>query len=109
MKVRFGIRAKILIPFLALVLVSLGGISSLALRSIYEVGSIAKENSISMGETVARDSIAALEDLGRRMIQRRATYVANEIELFLSHLSVCKGVLYWYEEPGRFYLIGWRS
>ena len=63
---KIGIRGKILIPFLALLFVSLGIISSLALRSIYEVGYLAKQDSIDMGETVVRKSIAALEDLGRR-------------------------------------------
>ena len=79
---KIGIRGKILIPFLALLFVSLGIISSLALRSIYEVGYLAKQDSITMGETVVRKSIAALEDLGRRLIQRRAIQVAEEMQLF---------------------------
>jgi nitrate/nitrite-specific signal transduction histidine kinase len=82
-KARFGIRGKILIPFLALVFVSLGVISALAIRSIYEVGHRAEVNSFSMGEEVVRTSENALEDLGRIFIQRRALYVADEINLFL--------------------------
>ena len=82
-KVKIGLRGKILIPFLALVFVSLGIISALALQSIYEVGYLAKQDSITMGETVVRKSIAALEDLGRRLIQRRALHVAEELELFI--------------------------
>jgi len=82
MKVRFGIRAKILIFFLALSFISLGVISSVAFRTIYEVSYLVKENSINMGQEVARQSIVALEDLGRRLVQRRALNVANEIELF---------------------------
>ncbi len=85
MKVRFGIRAKILIAFLALSFISLGIISSLAFRTIYEVSYLVKENSINMGQEVVRQSIAALEDLGRRLVQRRALNAANEIELFVRY------------------------
>jgi len=85
MKVGFSIRDKILIPFLALTFISLGVISSLSLRSIYGISAIVSENSITMGEEVARQSVAALEDLGRRLIQRRALNVSNEIELFMRY------------------------
>ncbi len=82
-KIRFGIRSKILIPFLALSFISLGVTSSLAFRTIYEVSYLVKDQSITMAEEVTRRSIFALEDLGRRLIQRRAWYTANQIVLFL--------------------------
>ncbi len=85
MKVRFGIRAKILIFFLALSFISLGVISFVAFHTIYEVSYLVKQNSIRMGQEVARQSIAALEDLGRTLIQRRALYVANEVRLFMRY------------------------
>ncbi|MFC2050313.1 histidine kinase [Chloroflexota bacterium] len=85
MKIRFGVRAKILIFFLALSFISLGVISSLAFRTIYQVSYIATHNSAAMGEAVERKSIAALEDLGRRLIQRRALNIANEIEIFIRY------------------------
>jgi nitrate/nitrite-specific signal transduction histidine kinase len=85
MKVRIGIRSKILIFFLALSCISLGVISALAFRTIYEISSQVKQNSTTMGEQVASQSIAALEDLGRRLIQRRAVNVANEIESFVRY------------------------
>jgi nitrate/nitrite-specific signal transduction histidine kinase len=85
MKVRFGVRAKILIPFLALSFISLGVISSLSLRSIYDISFLVRENSITMGEEVVRQSTAALEDLGRRLVQRRALNVASEIGLFMRY------------------------
>ncbi len=85
MKVGFGVRAKILIPFLALSFISLGVISSLSFRTIYEISSLVIKNSVTMGEEVARQSIAALEDLGRRLVQRRAVNVANEIKLFMRY------------------------
>ncbi len=85
MRVRIGIRSKILIFFLALSCISLGVISALAFRTIYEISSLVKQNSTAMGEQVASQSITALEDLGRRLIQRRALNVANEIELFVRY------------------------
>jgi len=95
-KVRFGIREKILVFFLALSLTSLGVISFVAVRSMGEMGYIVKQNSISMGETVVNTSIAALEDLGRRLLQQKAVDVAKEIELFFERhpdleVSECKG------------------
>jgi len=85
MKMRFGLREKILIPFLALSFISLGVISSLSIRSIYQISYTVRENSITMGEEVERQSIAALEDLGRRLIQRRALNVSNEIGIFMRY------------------------
>jgi len=85
MKVRFGLRSKILIPFLALSFISLGVISLLTFRTIYQISNITQQNSARMGEEVTQKSIAALEDLGRRLIQRRAINAANEVELFLRY------------------------
>jgi nitrate/nitrite-specific signal transduction histidine kinase len=85
MKVRIGIRAKILIFFMALSLLSLGVISGVAFTTVSKISSLVKENSTSMGDQVARQSIAALEDLGRTLIQRRALYVADEIKLFIQY------------------------
>jgi nitrate/nitrite-specific signal transduction histidine kinase len=84
-KVRLGIRTKILIFFLALSLISLGIISALAFRTIYQISSLVIQNSTNMSEEVARQSISALEDLGRTLIQRRALYVAEEIGLFMQY------------------------
>ncbi|HEX75345.1 MAG TPA: GAF domain-containing protein [Dehalococcoidia bacterium] len=85
MKVTFGIRSKILAVFLALSLVSLGAISFLALRNIAEMGYLVKESSVSMIETIEHESIVALEDLGRRMIYRKAAHIAKEIQLFIQY------------------------
>ncbi len=82
-RIRFGIRDKILISFLALSLISVGIISSLALRYISTVGTLTKEYSASMAETVMSVSIAALEDQGRRTIYQKASDVAREIYFYL--------------------------
>ena len=82
-EVKVGLRGKILIPFLALMLVSLGIISAIATRSIYEVGYRARDNAVRMGESVVRTSYSALEDLGRILIQRKALYIADEMDIYL--------------------------
>jgi len=60
-----------------------GIISSLALRYIGSVGTLTKEYSASMGETVMSVSIAALEDQGRRTIYQKASDIAKEIYFYL--------------------------
>lgn len=82
-RIRFGIRDKILISFLALSLISVGIISSLALRYIGSVGALTKEYSASMGETVVSVSISALEDQGRRTIYQKASDIAKEMYFYL--------------------------
>lgn len=83
LRIRFGIRSKILIPFLALAFISLGVTSSLAFRTIYEVSYLVKEQSLTMAEEVTKRSVFALEDLGRRLIQRQAWYTANQLKTFI--------------------------
>lgn len=83
MKIKFGIRGKILAAFLALSLVSLGIVSSLAIRNMGEIGSLVKQNSISMGETIEHESISALEALGRKLIRQKTVDVAKDMELFI--------------------------
>jgi len=63
----------------------MGIISLLAFRTLYQVSAIVKQNSTTMSQEVARQSISALEDLGRTLIQRRALYVADEIGLFMQY------------------------
>jgi len=82
-EIRIGLRGKILIPFLALMLVSLGIISAIATRSIYEVGYRASDNAEQMGKNIVRTSFSALEDMARILIQRKALYIANEMDIFL--------------------------
>jgi hypothetical protein len=49
-KPRWGIRSKILVPYLALSIVALGVISAFALRNMSTVGRIAINNTISLGD-----------------------------------------------------------
>ncbi len=82
-KVRFGIRAKILTSFLAVSLVAVGVISIFALRNMQIVGNTARANIVSLGESAVTESIAALEDSGRRIIALRAGIVAVSIRNFI--------------------------
>ncbi|MBM3153900.1 MAG: HAMP domain-containing protein [Chloroflexi bacterium] len=82
-KIAIGLRGKILIPFLALMLISLGVISAIATRSIYEVGYRARDNTARMGESVVRTSFSALEGMARTLIQRKALFIAAEMDIYL--------------------------
>jgi signal transduction histidine kinase len=86
-KSRFRIRDKILISFLAVSLVAVGGISVFALRNMGMVGSTARVSTIQIGETAVAESIAALEDSGRKIIQLRAQVVAREAQIFIQNNS----------------------
>lgn len=86
-KVRYSIRTKILISFLAVSLVAVGVISVFAVRNMSIVGTTARQNSISLGESAVAESIAALEDSGRRIIQLGAMVVAREVQLFIEKYS----------------------
>ncbi len=83
MKIRIGLRTKILLPFMALAFISLGVISALSFRTIYQISSLVRQNGISMGEEVVRQTTSALEDLGRRLVQRQAVNVASELGLYV--------------------------
>lgn len=83
MKIKFGIRNKILISFLAVSLVAVGVISIFAVRNMGTVGETARQNSISLGQSAVAESIAALEDSGRKIIQLRANLVAKEVQIFI--------------------------
>ena len=82
-RIRYGIRAKILTSFLAVSLVAVGIISVFAIRNMSIVGTTARQNSISLGESAVAESIAALEDSGRRVIQLQAIVVARDVQLFI--------------------------
>lgn len=93
-KRRWGIREKILISFLAVSLVSVGIISIFALRNMAVVGNAARQNSIALGESAVAESVAALEDSGRRIIQLRATVVARDVKIFIqTHPDLLTSVL----------------
>lgn len=82
-KRNFKIRDKILISFLAVSLVSVGIVSVFALRNMGAVGNTARLNSIRLGESAVAESVAALEDSGRRIIQLRAQSIAKDMEIYI--------------------------
>jgi nitrate/nitrite-specific signal transduction histidine kinase len=82
-KRNFKIRDKIMVSFLAVALVAVGIISVFALRNMGVVGNTARLNSIRLGESAVAESVAALEDSGRRIIQLRAQSIAKDVELYI--------------------------
>jgi nitrate/nitrite-specific signal transduction histidine kinase len=84
-KRKWGIRDKILVSFLAVSLISVGIISIFALRNMAVVGNTARQNSIALGESAVAESVAALEDSGRRIIQLNATVIARNISIFVNN------------------------
>ncbi|MFC1845871.1 histidine kinase [Chloroflexota bacterium] len=82
-KPRFGIRAKILVSFLAVSLIAVGIISVFAIRNMGIVGNTARQNLINLGESAVAESITALEDSGRKIIQLRANVVARDVKSFI--------------------------
>jgi nitrate/nitrite-specific signal transduction histidine kinase len=80
---RFGIRTKILVSFLAVSLVSVGIISIFAVRNMGTVGNTARQNTIALGERAVAESVAALEDSGRRIIKLQGLVVAKDIQRFI--------------------------
>jgi HAMP domain-containing protein len=81
----FRIRDKILIAFLAVSLVAVGIISVFALQNMSMVGNTARANSIKLGETAVAESVAALEESGRKIIQLKAQVVAKDFQIFLEN------------------------
>lgn len=84
---QFSIRDKILISFLAVSLVAVGILSVFALRNMGMVGNTARQNSISLGESAVAESVAALEDSGRRIIQLKAQSVAKDVQIYIEKNS----------------------
>ncbi len=90
-KRNFRIRDKILISFLAVSLVAVGILSIFALRNMGVVGSTARQNSILLGETAVAESVAALEDSGRRIVQLRAQNVAKDVQIYIEK-NIYRGI-----------------
>ena len=81
--IKASIRTKILVSFLAVSLIAVGIISIFAVRNMGIVGNTARQNSINLGESAVAESIAALEDSGRRIIQLKAAVVARDVQVFI--------------------------
>ena len=81
--IKASIRTKILVSFLAVSLIAVGIISVFAVRNMGIVGNTARQNSIALGESAVAESIAALEDSGRRIVQLKAALVARDIQVYI--------------------------
>jgi hypothetical protein len=68
---------------LIVALVAVGVISIFAVRNMGIVGDTARQNSISLGQSAVTESVAALEDSGRRIVQLKTLLVAREVQIFI--------------------------
>lgn len=80
---QWSIATKIVVPFLALAVVSMSITAYLALSNIRELGDYALESSTSLGETAIRDSTSHLNSLGENTIIQIAKHVSKQVELYL--------------------------
>lgn len=81
---QWSITTKILVPFLALAVVSMSVIGYLAFTSIRGLGNYAQQTSAYLGETAIRDSTAHLNKLGEDTVTQIAKDVAKQVEIYLS-------------------------
>jgi len=81
---RWGVATKILIPLLALSVVSITIIGYIAFTNLRELGDHAMQTSTSLGESAIRDSTAHLNRLGENIITQKAGDVAKQVEMYLA-------------------------
>ena len=79
----WSIATKILVPFLALAVITMSVIGYLALSNIRGLGEYALQTSTDLGEAAIRDSTAHLNRLGEDTIKQIAKDVAKQVEMYL--------------------------
>ena len=83
-KPRIRIRTRILIAFLVLPLITIGIFGYLALSDIQKIGDYALSSGTVLGESAANDSARALEALGEKIIEQKASDIALQCKIFLN-------------------------
>jgi two-component system sensor histidine kinase DegS len=80
---RWSITTKILVPFLALSVISIAITAYIAVSNIRELGNHALETSTSLGERAIQDSTDYLNRLGEYIITQKAGDIAKQVEMYL--------------------------
>jgi signal transduction histidine kinase/CheY-like chemotaxis protein len=80
---RWGIRRKILMALLVVVIISLALIGSIAFISMSRVNNLALKNVNVLGECAINDSTSALENLGAQIIGQKAKDVARQCKIYI--------------------------
>ena len=83
-RIRLRVATKLLIAFLIISLISFGTIGFYSVFSMGQLRNIAIDNSVSLGETAASDSAAALAALGELAIKQKAIDVSEQVRIYLA-------------------------
>lgn len=81
---KWSIATKILVPFLALSVISIAIVVYVALTNIGNLGEYAQQTSSSLGTSAIDDSTAHLNSLGEEIISQKAQDVAKQVEMYLA-------------------------
>jgi len=82
-RLRFSIATKLLVSFLLLFVVSFATVGVLVTLDMKEIGSLAEESSIALGNSATSDSTSALEELGEAAIKQKAIDVSKQVKIYL--------------------------
>jgi len=81
---RFGIATKLLVSFLVVLVVSFAVVGLLVVLDMEDMGRFAEESSTTLGNTAARDSTSAMEELGESAMKQKALDVSKQVEIYLA-------------------------
>lgn len=81
---RWSITTKILVPFLALSVISIAVMAYVAIYNMNQLGNHALETSTSLGESAIEDSTTYLNRLGEEIIIQKAHDVAKQVDMYLA-------------------------
>lgn len=79
----WSITTKILVPFLALAVISIAITAYVAIYNLQQLGRHALETGTSLGESAIEDSTIYLNQLGEDIIIQKAGDVATQVEMYL--------------------------
>ncbi|MFC1910517.1 SpoIIE family protein phosphatase [Chloroflexota bacterium] len=83
-RIKFSLATKMLTVFLALSIISLVIVGSIAFRAIRGMGDYALESNKDLGNSAIQDSTQALRNLGEKMIEQKALDVASQVEMYFN-------------------------
>jgi len=80
---KFSIATKLLVSFLAVLVLSFATVGLLVVLDMDDMGRFAEESSTALGGSAARDSTSALEELGEAAMNQKAVDVSKQVEIYL--------------------------
>ena len=86
---RFSIATKLMASFLVVLIISFTIVGLLVVLNMNDMGNFAEESSSTLGDSAARDSTSALEELGEGAMKQKALDVSKQVEIYLeSHPGI---------------------